>query len=372
MTSRSVELLDRVSNMPMILDVAVPKSVSVSIHNTLGDLISGSSEFKKKTLDAGDRVIAWAAGIEASALPKDAKPGDVLFGKVDIGTKIEGNLFSVAYVIPSEVKQAPAATTFGSEEPPKDMNTQMKESIRDVEIQYLKKLKDEDRSQLLAKLEGEWPDHLPLLVARLELLSEKEEECNKSKTPVSPELAHGIVTAADEVLERINLKELAMWFGVKHDMTLKAQVNKNKEMTKFKEFASFALQWKCTGLRDVVLAVDAIPTNNESSATATRQEPSPLVAFDTSLAEYAQWLPEPPTNDGHYLLLWVWRQRRKGRFGTAMKAVNKFLNESKNISDTSYNKLLDAKKQLLVDLGWRVSRFLLCPIVFCEVWTPEP
>ncbi|TPX35306.1 hypothetical protein SmJEL517_g02335 [Synchytrium microbalum] len=343
--SRSVDLLDRISNMPMILDIAITKPISLSIYPTLGDLMAGSSEgFKKKTLEAGGKTFCWV--LAADGLPKDSKPGDLVVGKVELGQKIEGTLFSAVYIVPSEVKPPAPAPTTGADEPSKDDQTLMKEEIRDLQINYLKKLPEEARKEVLAKLEQDYPTHLPLLVARLEILADKEQALIKANTPVPQELGQEIVLSADKVLERVNIKELAMWFGVKHDLTLKPEIAKNKEMGKAKESAIYALQWKATGFRDIVQA-------RETASPSTSAADDALIAFDAAMVEYMQWLPDPATSDGKYLLLWVWRQRKKGRLGSSIKAINKFLGESKNVSDANYSKCLDIKKSLLVDLGWR-------------------
>jgi hypothetical protein len=80
-----------------------------------------------------------------------------------------------------------------------------------------------------------------------------------------------------------------------------------------------------------------------------------LKKFDESLCSLAQWLPTGnPTSDGRYLLLWEWRQRLKKLYGQALKLVNKYVGESKNMegeSRVSWNELVIVKKDLIKLIG---------------------
>ncbi|KAJ3081524.1 tripeptidyl-peptidase II Tpp2, partial [Quaeritorhiza haematococci] len=431
--SHSIDNLDRLMNMPLLLDVSLSKSVSLSVYRSLGNLLTGTEGApKKKILGRGESLTFFLSGVEGSALPKDAKAGDLLLGRMDIvggGKKLEtGPLYSVAYLVPPEIKSKDNGNGSGAapSTPPKDDMQLLNEAIRDLEISWLKKFKSDDqRRELLERLEKQHSKHLPLLQQKLDILVEKLEKkasaattstavkagtsqsegaaaAEKSAAPTSDvglkSLTEEIVRAADAILALVDTKELAVYYGTKHDLSKEKEKQLKKESDKQKEAVVAAFLAKAKALKELIDYYQARPEEQGVSTTATSTEqkqdqeqqkkgeekpsdqtdakkegttPEPLPsdvaqlksAFDSALSKLANWIQDPPTNDGSYLLLWAWRQRQKGLFGTALKAVNKYLSDPKNSPDFAsgeassvWKKLVALKKELIVDLGWELWR----------------
>ncbi|KAJ1557325.1 tripeptidyl-peptidase II Tpp2 [Nowakowskiella sp. JEL0078] len=358
--SRFHDVLEKHLTIPLVLDISV-KSITLSTFSSFPDVVTnGATNYKKKTLArAGDRDVVWVSVPDDKSYPKDAKAGDILLGKLDVlggSRKLEGStLVSLAVVVPP----APSAQEKEKEavEKEKDDATVLKESIRDLEITHLKKLADSPhRTALLEKLLAEHKRHLPLLQAALEI------SAKDASKPAFPDITalEKVLEAAATVLDACDLKELAMYFGVKSDLSVDGEKLKRKEMERIRDAVVGALAWKTWALRESLVRLEVVKTSE------TVKVADLLKSFDESLAQWAQWIIDPPTTDGRYLLTWVWRQRRKGLYGGAIKAVNKYLGENKNIETAStlayageggvWKKLTEAKKILLEELGWECWR----------------
>ncbi|RKO93930.1 Tripeptidyl peptidase II-domain-containing protein, partial [Blyttiomyces helicus] len=374
--SRSIEMLDRLAAMPLVLDSALSKTVTLPIHSTLGNAITGVTEggagFKSKTLARGDRTRFWIGGEPANGIPKDAKPGDLLLGKLELGA---APAVPVAWLVPPEVKTK-EAEVIGEKEPVKDDSVLIKEAIRDLEISWLKKCKSvEHRATLLARLMIEHPGHLPLLKERLELLTEKAEKATKSTKSFEASLAREIVEAADAILAVIDERELAIYFGTRQDVANGGEKakNKKKEMEKRKEALVAAYGWKGRAIKELIVAeetssasasADAAPEEKPSDPPAAPTTSSSAAStstlpalFDATLSTHAQWLSADPTSDPAYLLLWSWQQRRRTLPGTALKSLNKFLADPKATAAADpevVKRLADEKNAVLDQLGWEL------------------
>ncbi|KAI9346620.1 subtilase family-domain-containing protein [Obelidium mucronatum] len=362
--SRSLEVLDKLQAAPILVNFDTKSAVTLTSYKTLGGLISGTDKFAATTLSKGESTAFWVSGVEGAALPKSAAPGDLLLGTFKVcgdgASKID--VHKVAYLVPSEIPApkeaagqastpvlAPTTTTTaaaaGTEVKP--VKDELAEAVRDLEISYLKKLEGEKRDALISKLEAEHGKFLPFLVARLEVAAGEFE-----KTPENEKAVESVVKAVEAILAAIDRTELAVYFGLKYDTVAggEAAKTKAKEMDLQKAAVVSALMWTSK------LAKHRIVSNtNADDADALYS------AFDKSLVDWSQWIASsPPTNDGKYLSLWVWRLKSKGLFGSALKAINKYIGDSKNTASGDAEKsailkeLLEIKKELFEKLGWGV------------------
>jgi tripeptidyl-peptidase-2 len=354
------------------MDFALAKSIDVPTYKTLADLQAGKSGSAKQQLQKGESFSFFVGGVEGSTLPKSAALGDILTGSFKIVEKSMPK-YTVAYVVPAEVKnkETPAAPVSpltswaapSAEEAPKDDAVLMKEAIRDLEISWLKKIKkDEDQKALLERLEKEYSQFLPFLVAKLEVVSSKFEKAEKeAKAPtfdVADDVLKAVTDAADNILALIDTKELTYYFALKIDVAAggEAAKTKKKEMDAQKAAVISAYLWKSKVLKTHIVKTAAAAGTGVEALT---QE------FDSLLSTVAQWLPNPPTSDSKYLLLWVWRLRRQGLAGTALKAINKYLADPKSLASVGtgeegaaalalWKELAGVKSEILEELGWSV------------------
>ena len=361
-----------------MLDVSISKSLSLSAYSQLGHAVTHNTgdgaTFKKKVLQRGDRTVFWLGGELSGALPKDAKQGDLLVGKLEVQggeKKADGTLYSIAWIVPPESKAKEESAGNGQKEPPKDDAVLLKEATRDLQISWLGRMKKDDAKEtLLKQLEGEYSNHLPLYQAKLDLLLEAADKADKNGS-VPDDLSKQIVGAAEKILELVDEKELAIYHGTKHDLSQggEKETNLKKEMDKQKEAVVAAYGAKGTAIKDLIANLEREDRKGASRPAPTSPYPSiaqstsiptdvnSLVKiFDDSLSRLAKWLAEPPTNDGKYLLLWSWRQCRKGFHCTALKALNKFIGDVKNVSAEGevWKRAVGQKREVVKELGWGV------------------
>ncbi|KAJ3145495.1 tripeptidyl-peptidase II Tpp2 [Irineochytrium annulatum] len=404
--SADLEVLDKLQTVALLLDFSLSKNITLPAYNNLENLIAGSGDFSKRTMIKGQRITFWVGAADASSYPKTSAPGDLLLGKFNLaaGEIKPARLHAAAYVIPSEVKAkepAPVATTpelpgdaTAEPKPEKDEAVAMKDAVRDLEISYLKKItKEADRAALVAKLEAEHGTHLPFLVARLEVAGERVEKAEKEAkeaSKVTAEMVEEVEAAAKAVLDKVDDRELAVYLGTKVDMVSggEAAKEKKKEMDAAKSALVSALLWRARALRLRVVMAKPAPVVPDQVALAIADPATPvdgskppldrwtveedpaasgdgMKKFEQSLVEAAKWLGSPPTSDAKYLTLWVWRLRMKGQRGAALRALNKFLGDAKNIeaggegsAGAAWRELVELKGEILAELGWEAwSRY---------------
>ncbi|KAL5039454.1 hypothetical protein BDV3_002950 [Batrachochytrium dendrobatidis] len=350
--SHSLDVLEKLQSMPLVLDIALSKSVSLSIYNSLAGAISedAAMSYKRKTLLRGQRSVFWVGDIASNSVPKDAKHGDLLVGKLDLtSTKIDGDLYPVAYLVSPEIKKDASndITLAGEKEPIKEDATLITEAVRDLEISWIKKLKsDEERKLLLSKLEKENPTHLPLFKQKLEQLTEKSTQFS-SATPMSDELSSQILATTLQIINIIDEGSVAKYFGVQHDVAQGGEKMRTEksEMEAKKELLIMAYRWKSAAYYSML------------DTTKERAEQSTL--FVEALAKYAEWLPSSSAADGYYILLSACRNRLRGHHGLALKSLNKFIADRKNVSTEEAGKNLwkaaiELRVSILNELGWNM------------------
>ncbi|KAJ3127781.1 tripeptidyl-peptidase II Tpp2 [Nowakowskiella sp. JEL0407] len=356
--SKSYSILEKLLSTQLVLDISI-KLISIPTYAYFSDTITTNpTNNKKKNLQrSGDSDVVWIPALEDDKYPKNAKVGDLLLGKFGVlgDRKIEkgGNVAVVIVVPPSAPKEDNGGSSKPGSTEEKDEEKELKEAIRDLEIAYLKKMKDgEVRRKHREKLEKEYSGHLPLKQAILEVLVK---ECAKNDGDCDAEKIQDIINQCNAIIEQCDVNNLAMYYGVKTDLTSDAAKTKKAEMEKLKEALLGALSWKTWAYKQLVLLKES---KKEDSTEC-------LTSFDDALAQYAQWISsDPPTNDGRYLLQWAWRQRRKSAFVVAVKAVHKYLEDKKNTEVAStvgyagegnvWKKLCAVKVQLFDDLGWNI------------------
>ena len=198
---------------------------------------------------------------------------------------------------------------------------QLNEGIRDLEISWLKKTKDNVfAGTLVGVLDTKYKSHLPYLKQKLERIAETVEKAGGEATN---EQIESLLNASEAILANLKEDDVSRYFGVQHNVALggEKERSKAKEMQFQKEVISLSYRWKATSYK----LLSALNDNKEQDKY--------LTLFDESLGKYSQWITSPATNDGNYLLLWGWREGLRGYHGTVLKALNKYIAEPKNASN---------------------------------------
>ncbi|CAG8537845.1 24786_t:CDS:10, partial [Racocetra persica] len=364
---QSQELLEKLNNTVCFLDYNLSKKVNLDVFGQIHDVFTAEkSTGVKNYLEKGERQALFIASPnDYSVYPKDSKPGDLLIGRLNLvnNSKIDGGQYLISLLIPPAPAKSKDSSNGGGEDgkglaptsnsggpsesiEKKDekINDELSEAIRDLQISYLKKFPTEStaRGDLFSELEDHYPSHLPILQTKLELLLESPGICG-NKENLSPETANKILEISDELLKKIDLVELAQYYGVKQDTSLnEAAKKKKKENDDKKKAVILALGSK-------IQALAIIASTSSSSDNLSTQ-------LEETWKQLAQWLDStPPVTDFKQLQIYLIRERREKRYGNALKALGKWLGETglgnDNIKD--YEKALKLKIELLKEIEWK-------------------
>ncbi|KAI9346621.1 hypothetical protein BDR26DRAFT_916551 [Obelidium mucronatum] len=404
--------LEKLKTTPLLINQDLKKSITLSSYKTLAAVLTNgggsntnsstgtNGTFDKMVLPKGQSATFWLPGVSPDDIPKAAaQTGDLLLGKVKLtdASSSDIDVHNVAYLVPSESKvkesggmvvdivtpmsKGGAAAGGGEDDDDSRLQQQkgdssddalevkLKEDQRDLEISYIKKYgNNEKRKQLIEKLEqGEWKAFVPFHVAKLEAYLgdfEKAQKKDSQKVPGggSGGGGSGVGDCVDRLSEACNvllgegggvidLNALAAYFGMRTDLVAggEAAKAKKKEMDGQKAAVVLALLCKAKLAKNRILL---LPSNAATELKVEAQQD-----FDGCLTKLAQWM---ATSEGKYLLLWVWRLRNRGWSGSALKAVCKFLGDSKNSGgegdkgDKSavWKEMCVLKKELIDELGW--------------------
>jgi tripeptidyl-peptidase II len=255
-------------------------------------------------LNAGKKLVVYANGL--FEMPKEAKPGDVLVGELSLTSgKIEGTKLYVNFVVP------PPPAPPKDDSKPKDDKAGTWEAVEkavfDLKVEHVGKLKQTaDKAKLIDELLKADPNHIGLLMARLEYLATADIKEEKDRLAKSVK----ILNAAEDVLKVAKVEEVLQFLGTK------APVPENDDYKKAK--------------KDIDERKKAI------AGAYYRQVETLLVevlfgAADKKDAEkrfeqaWSKFWPFADLSDSKTVLLAAARERHYQRYGSALKLVNKFL-----------------------------------------------
>ncbi|CAG8610460.1 383_t:CDS:2, partial [Dentiscutata heterogama] len=361
----SQELLEKLNNTICFLDYNLSKKVNLDVYGQIHDVFTAEKPTGVKNyLEKGERQAVFIGSPnDYSVYPKDSKPGDLLLGRLSFvnSLKIDGGQYTASLLIPpppakkdstngGEDGKGPAPTSDSGpsestdklEKKDEKTNEELSEAIRDLQISYLKKFPAEStaREDLFSDLKDRYPSHLPISQTKLELLLDV---ASGEKENMTPETAKKILEVSEEILEMINLTELAQYYGIKQEANLnEAAKKKKKENDDKKKAVILALGAK-------VQALAALASISSSSDNLSTQ-------LEETWKQLAQWLDAvPPISDFKQLLIYIIRERREKRYGNALKALGKWFGETGLGNDNvkEYEKALGLKIELLKELEWK-------------------
>jgi tripeptidyl-peptidase-2 len=367
------ECLEKWTSAPLVVDAKM-KDITASLFQSISDLYANKTGFGEKTLQHGERRATFVGQIEP---PKDAQAGDVLVGEVKMyGGKVDGGQGSIFY---------PVHATKDATKPSKaDSTKTLSESIRDLEITYLKTIKKEDeRQELLKKLEQAHGDFLPLLVAKMEMAvleargdgpslkptDEKQEsslevkqtleeitepgpqamqetttetptnglevsvEASEAKEPeeAPPEKWQNVIAQADAVIQAAGGPDVVLFFASKN-----SDAQKKKEMDARKEALLTAIYNKMDAVRHLKFKGKE---------------------FDDVWEEYQRWAwLDSSTNEWKQVQNQVYSDKTAGKWGSALKVLLKYLGDPA-VGDANRGHVKRAEEEkldLVKQLGWDV------------------
>lgn len=329
-------LLQRMKSMPLAVDRKLEKPVSLKAYSSFNAALTAQGEHDPSRVKGMTRAAVFFASPVDEKLPDFVKPGDLLLGAVTYGepsVQAAGKHTRGGFTVQYAVTTGPPAAATKEEEAEEDLRTpaeKLQESLRDAQIKHLETLRNwknaQDHKVLLAELLTKDPKHLPLhleTLAALESIKDPQENEEQEKLRLQE-----IVTAADKLLESVDLDELARQLGRRVDKDDKQAVRASKEWSKTRDAVVEASSKKITALAKL----------DEKSACAEQ-----VAAAYKALGTWVD------VTEAKYARLTSLAERAAKNFGLALAALNKHIGEEKG---PARKELLEERAELLQALGW--------------------
>ncbi len=320
--------LEGLKTTPLVLDRPLA-AISLGTYRTRTAALSGGQPFGGQLIDVGERAAVYVKPPAAGQVPASAQPGDVLLGTIDYskadaerpGSGERPGGFPLRFVVPPRGKPADKVAVPAV---PKDMW-----ELKLAQLQALPDPTSKDFEELCQELLKDRRDPTPVLVARLHRLdteAEREQRLDR------------IVAAADAVIAPIDSAKLAAHFGVRVDTDDPKATSEREKMTKLRDTLVDALYRKgrALGYMDLPEVLEKRPIKDKAAHDK---------AFEANFAELRRWV---DTAEASYYLLHARRERRMGRPGRALDALNKHLPWQPPSAEQA------AKRgELYEELGWK-------------------
>lgn len=353
-------MLEKLKDMTIWIERKLEKEITLCAYPTRENLLVGGPKrsCKKRTLRKGNATSIFFTEPPSSKIPPGCKVGDVLEGWCTYASG-EASLpgdgkrpggFPLSYVIGPKMDKPPAENDIPESKDERTTNERLEDAIRDLKVSHLEKLSKEEKerglfSKIFSGLVKEYPKHLPLLLSNLKHLDEKKDRL---------QILAQIVAAADVCIQEISEDELALHFGKKVDKEDTDKVKRNKEMEKKKNILVESLVRKALALAD-------------------SQEEKAQSMFDETLQLLKPWV--DIDSNGKYLPLVLERECRAGRFGIALKRINKTLlkngKDSGGVRPMTKANLYERRASVLKEIGYtslherdRAMKFVAAPSAY--------
>uniref|UniRef100_H2Z489 Tripeptidyl-peptidase 2 n=1 Tax=Ciona savignyi TaxID=51511 RepID=H2Z489_CIOSA len=248
-THESRDALQRLKNAALAVKIKLASPINLDVQATHRDALMGGARMNS-VISPGNVVPIYMAPLADDKLPKNCTSGQYLTGclslaKGENAKKADTYPFNYVLIDPpvkakplkgSNKKNDKAAVMKSNED-------KAKEDMRDLQISCITKY---DQQDLFNKLVDEWPDHIPIYLAKLQAL-----EAAKTRTEKLDE----IISASDDIIARINTESLSAKLGIKIDPRPDAASTKS-EAEKQKNFLITALVHKGCALGDKVIQIN--------------------------------------------------------------------------------------------------------------------
>ncbi|GLT35948.1 hypothetical protein SLA2020_103570 [Shorea laevis] len=329
--------------------------------------VMGNGAFKSSNLIPGQKEAFYVNPPTKDKLPKISAQGAMLVGAISYGMlsnagQDEGKnpqknpvSYPISYVIPSnklDEDKGKGSSPSGT----KTVTERLEEEVRDAKIRVLGSLKqdtDEDRSEwkkLAFSLKSEYPKHTALLAKILDGLLFQGDGGDK--------IQHNeeVINAANEVIQSIDRDELAKFFSLRSDPEDEEAEKTKKKMETTRDQLAEALYQKGLALAEIESLkgekASAMAATEDTKDAGKTDDQSALGSgthpdlFEENFKELKKWVDVKSTKYG---TLFVLREKRGGRLGTALKVLNDMIQDD---SEPPKKKLYEMKLSLLDEIGW--------------------
>ncbi|PSS33071.1 Tripeptidyl-peptidase [Actinidia chinensis var. chinensis] len=342
--------------------------ICLSFYSQPDGPVMGNGSFKSSVLLPGEKEAFYVGPPTKEKLPKNSLEGSVLLGTISYGKPKKNPVsYQISYQVPPN--KLDEGKGKGSSTPcTKSVSERIEEEVRDTKIKVLASLEqgtDEERSEwkkLSMSLKSEYPKYTPLLAKILEGLL--------AQNNVKDKICHyeEIIDAADEVVDSVDTDELMKYFSLKNDPEDEGAENIKKKMETTRNQFADALYQKGLAMAEIeslkgqkdsavdddfvrVMVVQgeknsAVASTEGENVVDTTDDRTVPDLFEENFKELRKWVDLKSSKYGTLLVI---RERRCGRLGTALKAVNDIIQDP---GEPPKKKLYELKLSLLDEIGW--------------------
>lgn len=242
-----VKKLEQLKDMTIWIERKLSSDIVLSAYSSHADMITDGEKMKRTMLRKGTSTTVFLKEPPSSKLPSECKCGDVLLGSVTyedgpetapgIGHKPNGA--RIRYIVGTKVESDSKSDKAKTPELPDErcVKEKIDEEIRSIKVNQLKKLteKDEDSKhfeELYQELLTEYPDHIPVLMTALRFYDKKEKRTDRIED---------IITTANQILSKIDEKEIAAHFGMAYDK----EDPKSAKVSQLNRYLNFCVSISC-------------------------------------------------------------------------------------------------------------------------------
>ncbi|KAI9271277.1 subtilase family-domain-containing protein [Helicostylum pulchrum] len=337
--------LDKLKDTILELDLDT-KSVSAKTFQTIADAYTKtSSTYSKIALERKDLKVFYIASPNGKdVLPKEAKAGDALVGSLNFISGVDGGQYNVIYTIPPLVTEPSAAKPDEKKPTDQELEQKLNDATRDLQISYLKKFETDSAlyKTLFNTLETTYTDDIALLEFKMNAVWTASAAKSSVDSLIQPnqlteEQATEIIKTADTIIAKFDQPSLLEFYGRKTPEDESAEEKETRKQTDTKK------KQLVNALKNKVMTYAAILDNE------VHQE-----ELDAALKQWKQWSSDDSSTNLSSLLIKVKMEREAGRFGLALKAVQKYLDEVNLTGESKKDveKVWKVRNELLKALDW--------------------
>ncbi|WKY15571.1 hypothetical protein Q1695_000781 [Nippostrongylus brasiliensis] len=224
-----VSQLELLADTPLIVRLHVSPALKIDPTSAPAPG-EGAFKWSNKFLSPNQQVTLYAASLPDDKLPKEIAivGGSFLTGSFTVMNKADVDKTTITYLFTEYSPRASKALSMVTLKEKKTANEEeeMNDSIRDVQISWLTKLKDPATADsLYSSLITQYPNHLPLLLAKLKTLTDKKRSTTENET---------LSLVMQHILEICRPEEVLSYLGSHHDHNISG-VKRKKEMDERKD-----------------------------------------------------------------------------------------------------------------------------------------
>ncbi|RDD39583.1 Tripeptidyl-peptidase 2 [Trichoplax sp. H2] len=220
------DLLERLKNIPVLLEHKLANSVSLDVYSSQLKALSGGSKISNNYwLNKNNTAVLYFAPLDDDKLPKGAKPGMYLTGTISYSSSGKSLNYPFTYNI---------GTTPLSSSGSNSANNDFEAAHKKFMLSWLTRMDFEHGDKLYKDLEQKYEDDLSLKVERMKML---DVAANKHG---SVEAFENVIKAAQCIIDLIDTNALLNFYGMISDLSENA-AKKKSEMDEKKKYLTESL-----------------------------------------------------------------------------------------------------------------------------------